>query len=113
VSAVRRLPGHLHDRRHRGERSGHPPGPDQLHARPGRRDGHRRGFPPDRLDLALATFLLKILFPGFFVRDRPGRASPRKSKKAGDFPARMPGEPSVTNVARRIEFHSLYPWQVN
>ena len=51
--------------------------------------------------------------PGFFIRDRPGRASPRKTKKAGDFPARkLLGEPSVTNVTRRIEFHLLYPWQV-
>jgi hypothetical protein len=66
----------------------------------------------DKADLALATFLLKILMPGFFVRDRPDRASPRKTKKAGDFPARKPGEPSVTNVTRRIEFHLLYPWQV-
>jgi len=41
-------------------------------------------------------------------RGRPGRASPRKTKKAHDFPARKPGEPSVT---RRIEFHLLYPWQ--
>src|SRR5260221_2393811 len=69
-------------------------------------------FPPDQLDLALAMFLLKILMPGFHVRDRPGRASPRKTKKAGDFPARKPGEPSVTNVTRRIELHLLYPWQV-
>jgi hypothetical protein len=50
--------------------------------------------------------------PGFFVRDRPDRASPRKSKKAGDFPARKPGEPSVTNVVRRIEFHLLSPWHI-
>jgi hypothetical protein len=71
-----------------------------------------RLFPPDQADLALATFLLKILMPGFFTRDRPDRASPRKTKKAGDFPARKPGEPSVTNVTRRIEFHLLYPWQV-
>jgi hypothetical protein len=47
--------------------------------------------------------------PGFSARGRPGRASPRKTKKAGDFPARKPGEPSVTNVTRRIEFHLLYP----
>ena len=38
--------------------------------------------------MALATFLLKILDPGFFVRDRPNRASPRATKQAGDFPAR-------------------------
>jgi hypothetical protein len=69
-------------------------------------------FPPDQADLALATFLLKVLMPGFFTRDRPDRASPRKTKKAGDFPARKPGEPSVTRVTRRIEFHLLYPWQV-
>ena len=47
--------------------------------------------------------------PGFFVRDRPDRASPRKTKKSGDFPARKPGEPSVTNVIRKIEFHLLTP----
>jgi hypothetical protein len=57
----------------------------------------------------LATFLLKILQPGFFVRDRPNRTSPRKSKKAGDFPARQPGEPSVVNLTRRIELHCLEP----
>jgi hypothetical protein len=60
----------------------------------------------------LAAFLLKILMPGFFVRDRPDRASPRKTKKADDLPARKSGEPSVTNVTRRIEFGLLYPWQV-
>jgi hypothetical protein len=50
--------------------------------------------------------------PGFAVRDRPDRNSPRKAKKAGDFPARKPREPSVTNVTRRIELHLLYPWQI-
>ena len=35
-----------------------------------------------------------------------------QADRAGDFPARKPGEPSVTNVVRRIEFHLLYPWQV-
>jgi hypothetical protein len=68
--------------------------------------------PPDQLGQALATFLLKILMPGFYVRDRPDRASPRKTKKAGDFPARKPGEPSVTIVTRRIEFHLLQPWHI-
>ena len=102
----------MQDRRHRRDRGGHPPGKSQLPARPGRRDGHLAAFPPDQLEHALATFLLKILMPGFFVRDRPDRASPRKTKKAEDFPARKPGEPSVSNVIRRIEFHLLYPWQV-
>ena len=50
--------------------------------------------------------------PGFFVRGRPGRASPRKTRKAGDFPARKHGEPSVTGIVQRIEFHLLYPWQI-
>lgn len=40
------------------------------------------------------------------------RASPRKTKKSGDFPARKPGEPSVTNVTRRIEFHLLSPHMI-
>ena len=61
------------------------------------------------MELAVATFLLKILMPGFRVRDRPDRNSPRKSKKAGDFPARKPDEPSVTSVVRKIEFHLLNP----
>ncbi len=71
-----------------------------------------RLFPPEHADLALATFLLKILAPATFVRDRPDRASPRKTKKSGDFPARKPGEPSVTNVIRKIEFHLLSPHMI-
>ena len=66
-----------------------------------------RLFPPERADLAFATFLLKILAPDTFTRDRPDRASPRKTKKSGDFPARRPGERDVTNVIRKIEFHLL------
>jgi len=31
-------------------------------------------FPPEQADLALATFLLKVLIPGFFTRDRPDPA---------------------------------------
>jgi hypothetical protein len=71
-----------------------------------------RLFPPQQADLAFATFLLKILAPATLVRDRPDRASPRKTKKSGDFPARKPGEPSVTNVTRRIEFHLLSPHMI-
>ena len=55
---------------------------------------------------------MKILTPGTRVRGRPSRNSPRKSKKAGDFPARKPGEPSVTNVTRYIQFHLLEPWMI-
>jgi hypothetical protein len=64
---------------------------------------------PDQADLALTTFLLKILTPGFFVRDRPDRASPRKTKKAGDFPARKPG---LTSVTSRSSSTRSTPWQV-
>ena len=46
------------------------------------------------------------------MRHRPDRNSPRKSKKAGDFPARKPYEPSVTNVTRYIQFHLLEPWMI-
>jgi len=67
-------------------------------------------FPPEQAGLAFAAFLAKVLGPGFFTRDRPGRASPRKTKKAGDFPARKPGEPGVTTLT--IEFHLLCPWQL-
>ena len=35
---------------------------------------------PDHFGLALATFLLKILMPGFAVRDCPDRASPGKPR---------------------------------
>ena len=43
-------------------------------------------FPPEQADLAFATFLAKILMPAFFTHDRPGRASPRKTKKAATSP---------------------------
>jgi hypothetical protein len=56
--------------------------------------------------------LLKILAPATSVRDRPDRTSPRKTKKAGDYPARKPGESSVTNVTRKIQFHLFSPWQI-
>ena len=67
---------------------------------------------PEHQDLALATFLVKVLAAATFTRDRPDRASPRKTKKSGGFPARKPGEPSVTNVIRKIQFHLLSPWQI-
>uniref|UniRef100_UPI001C603F34 hypothetical protein n=1 Tax=Pseudonocardia nigra TaxID=1921578 RepID=UPI001C603F34 len=40
--------------------------------------------------------------PHTFVRDRPDRASPRATKKAGDFPARK-DQPRVVHVTRRIQ----------
>jgi Insertion element 4 transposase N-terminal len=46
VGAVRRLPGNLQDHRDRGGCRWHPPGQDQLPARPGRRDRHRHGLFP-------------------------------------------------------------------
>jgi hypothetical protein len=47
-----------------------------------------------------------------FTRDRPGRGSPRKTKKSGDFPVRKPGEPCVTNVTRKLQFHLLRPHMI-
>ena len=85
--------------------------PDKIsfpHALAAATDSVTAGFPPQDLDLALATFLLKILDPGFFVRDRPDRASPRATKKAGDFPARK-DQPSVVRVTRRLQIHCLRP----
>jgi len=86
--------------------------PDTIsfpHALAAAAEHHHGGLPPDQLDLALATFLLKILDPQFHVRDRPDRASPRKTKKAGNFPRRGNHEPSMTRVTRRIELHLLDP----
>jgi hypothetical protein len=65
-------------------------------------------FPPQDLDLAVAIFLLKILDPHFFVRDRPNRSSPRATKKAGDYPARK-DQSSVLRVHRRLPIHCLQP----
>jgi hypothetical protein len=66
------------------------------------------GFPPHQPDLALAVFLLKILDPRSFIRDRPDRAGPRATKKAGDFPARK-DRSSVMRVHRRLQIHCLRP----
>lgn len=85
--------------------------PDKIsfpHALAAATDSVSAGFPPHQADLALATFLLKILNPGFCVRDRPGRASPRATKKAGDFPARK-DRPSVIHITRRLQIHCLQP----
>jgi len=69
--------------------AGIPPGRISFpHALAAVTDTITAAFPPDQLDLALATFLLKILDPRFLVRDRPCRASPRKTRKAGDWPHR-------------------------
>jgi len=85
--------------------------PDTIsfpHALAAATDSVVAGFPPEDLDLALATFLIKILDPGFFVRYRPDRTSPRATKKAGDFPARK-DQPSVARVVRRLQIHCLRP----
>ena len=50
--------------------------------------------------------------PGFFTRDRQDPGQPAEDQEGRRLPARKPGEPSVTRVTRRIEFHLLYPWQV-
>jgi hypothetical protein len=42
----------------------------------------------------------------------PTATAPAKSKKVGDFPARKPGEPTVTNVTRYIQFHLFESWMI-
>ena len=69
----------------------------------------RSGLSPCQLDLALATFLLKLIDPRYHVRERPGPHQPPQNEESGDFPARKPGELSVTNVTRRIQLHLLRP----
>ena len=101
VGAVRRLPGHLPDHRHRGERGGHPPGTGSASRTPWPpRRTPSRLFPPDQLDLALATFLLKILMPGFFVRDRPGPGQPPQNQEGRRLP-----RPKT----RRAQRHQRHP----
>lgn len=90
MGSVRRLPGDLQDHRIGAAAAGIPP--DKIsfpHALAAATDTVA-AVPPEQADLAFATFLLKILAPGTFTRDRPDRASPRKTKKSGDFPARKP-----------------------
>ena len=112
VGAFRRLPGDLQDHRDRGSGRGVPPDTMSFPHALAAATAPSRLFPPEQADLALAMFLLKILAPGTFIRDRPDRASPRKTKKSGDFPARKPGEPSVTSVTRKIDFHLLSPHMI-
>jgi hypothetical protein len=54
----------------------------------------RSRLSPNRLDLAIAASLPKILMSAFFVRDRPGRGGARKSKQASDFPCANPASPA-------------------
>jgi hypothetical protein len=70
----------------------------------GRNCGYGQVMPNARWRAATGVPPDTVSFP--LVRDRPDRASPRKTKKSGDFPARKPGEPSVT---RKIGFHLLSP----
>jgi hypothetical protein len=43
-----------------------------------------------------------------------GQGAGAAAAAAGDFPARKPGEPTVTNVTRTryIQFHLLDPWMI-
>jgi hypothetical protein len=100
-TVYRDLPAHWHLPRTRWA----PARTNQLPARPGSLSQHGRGFPLARWT-ALTAFLFKILMPAFLVR--PDRASPSRTK-GWRLPARKPGEPSVTAVTRRIEFHLLQP----
>jgi hypothetical protein len=94
AGAVRRLPGHLPARRHRRERGWHLPGKDQLPARLAAATDTGAAFSADQQDLALATFLPKILMPGFAARDRPDRASPGKPGKPATSPPASAASPA-------------------
>jgi hypothetical protein len=59
-----------------------------------------RGFPPDQADLALAAFLLKILAPGTFARDRPDRQQPPQDQEGRRLPRTQ---------ARRPQRHQRHP----
>jgi hypothetical protein len=66
---------------------------------PDRPDRHRhrhRGLSPSRARSGLRHLPLKIINPSYFVRERSGRASPRATKKAADFPAPTAGMVAVT-----------------
>jgi hypothetical protein len=107
VGAVRRLPGNLPAHRRRRERRRHPARAGQLPARLQAAAAMVAAFPlagPRARHVPAEDPHARIRGPR-----PPGPGQPRKTKKAGDFPARKPGEPSVT---RRIEFHLLYPWQI-
>ena len=47
--------------------------------------------------------------PGFYVRDRPDRASPRKTQKAGDFPAESPANPASPTSPGQSSFTCSIP----
>ena len=67
---------------------------------------------PDRADQALATFLAKILMPGFFTRDYPDRASPRKPRKPATSPPASQVSPASAASPAESSFHLLHSWQV-
>ena len=94
------------------DRGGHPPGQDQLPARPGRRDRHRGGFPPDQAASPSPRSWPRSSCPASSPATAPTGPARGKPRKGRRLPARKPGEPSVTRVTRKIEFHLLYPWQV-
>ena len=85
--------------RHRGERDGHSPGTHQLPARPGAATVTVAAFPPTSSisprDVPAEDPHARLLRPR---PPRPGQ--PPEDQEGRDFPARKPGEPSVTNVTR-------------
>ena len=84
-----------------GDRRGHPPGHGSASRTPWPpRRTPSRLFPPEQADLALATFLLKILMPGFFVRDRPGPGQPPQNQEIRRLPRPQ---------ARRAQRHQRHP----
>ena len=77
------------------ERRGHPPGHGSASRTPWPpRPTPSRLFPPDQLEHALATFLLKILMPGFYVRDRPTGPAHARPRKPATSPPANPASPA-------------------
>ena len=99
-------------RRWRTAAAGIPLGHDQLPACSGRRDRHRRGFIPlsTRISLLPRSWLRSSPPPPSLATPGPGQ--PPKDQEIRRLPARKPGEPSVTTVIRKIQFHLLSPWQI-
>ena len=89
-------------RRRRRSRHGHPapeqPSASRTPCKP--RPPRSRLSPPDELDLALAAFLMKILTPGFFVRDRRTAPAPGRPRSGRRLP-----RPKT----RRAQRHQRHP----
>jgi hypothetical protein len=72
-------------------------------------------FPPGELDLVLAVFFLKLIDPNSFVRERPDRSSPRKTKKARRLPSPKTRRTlrGKSHTSNRTSFARSSPFRLN